>query len=55
VLVRFSAPVVSVKPFEAVKVPAEVIVPEPDVDIFPEVVTASPPVVVLKVAPLLDQ
>ncbi len=42
VLVKFKAPVVRVKPFDAVRSPAEVVVPDPVVDIFPEVVTASP-------------
>ena len=35
--VKESAPVVSVRPFDAVRVPALVIVPDPVVDIFPEV------------------
>ncbi len=38
VAVRFSAPVVCVKPFEAVSVDAEVIVPEPLVEILPDAV-----------------
>lgn len=37
VAVRFKAPVVWVSPLEAVKVPAEVIAPEPVVEILPEV------------------
>jgi hypothetical protein len=37
VAVRFNAPVVKVKPLEAVSNPADVIVPEPVVEMFPEV------------------
>ena len=55
VAVRFKAPAVSVKPFEAVSRPAEVIVPEPVVETVPEVVIASPAVAVDKVVPLLVQ
>lgn len=44
VAVRLSAPPVTVKPFEAVSSPAEVMVPVPDVEIFPDVVMLSPDV-----------
>lgn len=44
VVVRLIAPVVRVKPFDAVKSPAEVMAPVPVAEILPEVVTASPAV-----------
>ena len=53
--VKDKAPVVKVKPFEAVKVPAEVIVPVPVAEIFPLVVTASPAVAGESVVPALVQ
>jgi len=53
--VRESAPVVSVRPFEAVRVPAEVIVPLLVVDIVPDVVIASPELEGERVVPDLDQ
>ena len=55
VAVRFNAPVVKLKPFEAVSNPAEVMVPEPVAEMLPEVVIASPAVAVDKVVPLLVQ
>ena len=53
--VRFSAPVVKVSPLLAVRSPAEVTVPVPEVEIFPEVVTASPAVLGESVVPVLLQ
>jgi len=44
-----------VKPSEAVNVPAEVIVPEPEVERLPEVVTLSPAVAGERVVTVLDQ
>lgn len=49
------APVVIVKPFEAVKVAADVIVPDPEVEILPEVVMLSPAVKGERVVPVLSQ
>ena len=49
------APVVIVNPFEAVNVPAEVTVPVPVDEIFPEVVMLSPAVAGERVVPVLDQ
>ena len=60
--VKFNAPVVKVKPFDAVRSPAEVIVPVPEVAMLPD--EASPPVPrdtasfavdVERVVPVLDQ
>ena len=42
---KLVAPVVTANPFEAVSNPAEVIVPTPEVEMFPEVVKLSKPVV----------
>ena len=53
--VKDNAPVVIVKPFEAVKVPAEVTVPVPVEEILPEVVMLSPDVAGDRVVPVLDQ
>lgn len=53
--VRFRAPVVKVKPLDAVKRPADVIVPVPVVEIFPDVVTASPALLGDNVVPVLFQ
>ena len=53
--VRLRAPVVKVRPLEAVKSPAEVIVPEPVAEMLPEVVMASPALEGCRVEPLLDQ
>lgn len=53
--VRDKAPVVCVNPFDAVNAPAEVIVPVPDVEIFPEVVILSPEVAGDRVVPVLSQ
>ena len=53
--VRFKAPVVRVKPLEAVNNPAEVTVPVPVLEILPVVVTASPAVAGDKVVPTLCQ
>jgi len=53
--VRLIAPVVKVKPLLAVRSPADVTVPEPDVEIFPDVVIASPEVPGDKVVPALFQ
>lgn len=50
--VSAKAPVVMVKPLEAVRVLAEVIVPVLVVEILPEVVTASPLVAGERVVPL---
>jgi len=44
-----------VKPSEAVSVPAEVIVPEPEVEMLPEVVTLSPALTGERVVAVLDQ
>ena len=46
VAVKLSAPVVWVKPLEAVKRPADVIVPDPEVEIFPDVETVPSSVIV---------
>ena len=51
----FKAPVVSVSPFDAVRVEAEVMVPDPLVEIFPEVVIASPELDGDKLLPVLFQ
>ena len=53
-LILVVAPVI-VKPSCPVKSPAEVTAPEPDVEIFPEVVIASPVVTGERVVPDLDQ
>ena len=50
---RVTAPDETVNPFEAVNSPAEVMVPVPDVEIFPEVVMASPAVAGESVVPVL--
>lgn len=53
--VRFKAPVVCVSPFDAVNVPALVTVPVPEVEMFPDVVTASPAVAGDSEVPVLFQ
>ena len=53
--VNDKAPVVIVKPLLAVNNPAEVMVPVPEVEMLPEVVTASPEVTGDKVVPVLFQ
>ena len=53
--VRLRAPVVRVRPLEAVRSPAEVMVPELEVLMLPEVVTLSPVVVGDRVVPVRCQ
>ncbi len=53
--VRLKAPVVIVNPLEAIRAPAEVIVPVPVVEIFPDVVIASPAVAGERVVPVRFQ
>jgi hypothetical protein len=55
VAVKFKAPVVRVRPLEAVRRLAEVTVPVPVVEIFPDVVTASPEVAGDNVVPVRFQ
>lgn len=52
VAVKLSAPVVRVKPFDAVSDPAEIIVPVPVVEIFPEVVMSFVVEIVPNPAPI---
>ena len=53
--VIFTAPVVTVRPLEAVRSPAEVMVPEPVAEMLPEVVIASPALLGLIVVEARDQ